>query len=347
MLQEKYRPQSLHDMDRIPSANILKSLHFNSISNLVLVGPEGAGKRTLFSAFLRHNFGSPPAFFSYTSVYEVSPSKSVEVDFLESKEVLEVKIEGLGMYDKKVLQKVASDISATKSIKNILNQNQNNNPNGQTGTSPPKILLISDGDHLSTGAQMALRRVLEKGASNFRLVLLTTSISHLIPAFKSRFLLCRVPSPTDTELAEIVCKIATEERGNISADSIQKIVSRANGNIRIALSLLELALHKEPLSETPWDKIISEVAAGMRTIPTITYLIETRAKIYSLLDHQLPSNYILLSLMNGLLKKEKNIERARTICELAAKYTARMSAGTRDLFHIEAFIANSMVLYAD
>ncbi|KAH9385521.1 replication factor C subunit 3/5 [Nematocida major] len=354
MLQDKYRPQSLEAMQRVSAANILKGLPLSSVSNLILTGPEGAGKRTLFSAFIKHTLQSTPVFHAYTSTYEVSPSKSVEVEFLESKEVLEVKIEGLGGYDKKVLQKVASDISATKSIKTIISMSSSGAQAGtpkEAGASAranmPKILLIPDGHLLSTGAQMALRRVLEKGASNFRLVILTTSVSHLIPAFRSRFLVCRVPSPTDQELAEMVREIAVAEGMPVPCEAVNKIVSLSNGNIRVALSLLELAIHREPVSEAPWDATISSLVKGIQTSPSIKFLIETRGVVYSLLTQHLPANHIMLSIMQGLLKKEKAVDRAKTITELAAKYTGRLCAGTKDMFHIEAFIANAMVLYTE
>ncbi|KAI5190216.1 replication factor C subunit 3/5 [Nematocida minor] len=353
MIQDKYRPDSLAALRRVPAAQILADLPLESASNLILVGPEGAGKRTLFSAFIKDAFQSSPVFFSYTSTYEVSPSKSIEVEFLESKEVLEIRMEGLGSYDKKVLQKVASDISATKSIKSLLSANnlamqENVNSSNQQTTSAPKILLITDGHLLSTGAQMALRRILEKGASNFRLVVLTTSLSHFIPAFKSRFLICRVPAPTDSDLLKIIDKVcASEEVDRISPEVTSQIVSASKGNVRIALSLLELSIHKEPIKTAPWDAAIHSISSDIIKSPGIATLIKIRAKLYEILANYMPASYVLGGIMESLLRKEKRVNVAMAITEIASKYSARMGAGTRDLFHIEAFIAAAMVLYTE
>ncbi|OAG30668.1 replication factor C subunit 3/5 [Nematocida sp. ERTm5] len=354
MLQEKYRPETLHDMKRVPAAQILHSLPFSSISNIIFVGPEGAGKRTLFSAFLKHTFKNTPSFFSYTSTYEVSPSKTIEVEVLESKEVLEIKLEGMGMYDKKILQKIATDISATKSIKNLMksyehaqNQNEDGNAHSTTKVSHPKILFIPDGHLLSTGAQMALRRILEKGACNFQLVLLTNTLSHLIPAFKSRFLICRVPAPSDQDISSVISHISKKENISIPENTKQEIINMSNRNMRKAFSLLELAVHKEPLAVAPWDVIIIEIIISIQNTPSVKALVETREKIYKLLNNQVPSTYIFETILQGLLKEEKRVKVAKSITEIASKYTARLCAGTKDMFHIEAFIANVMSLYAD
>lgn len=350
MIQEKYRPTALSELNRIPAAKILSILPLDTLSNLILVGPEGAGKRTLFSAFIRDTFHTEPVFFSYTSSYEVSSSKTVEVEFLESKEVLEIRIDGLGTYDKKVLQKVAMDISATKSIKSLLrteNQNNSYSANRNSSERNPKILLISDGDLLSKGAQMALRRILEKGASNFRLVIMCSSLSHFIPAFKSRFLVCRVPGPSDRLLAEIVADVLEKERAEIAEGTTERIVSMANGNIRKALSLLELSIHTEEIKQTPWDKTIEGIARDIRINPSIPSLIKARASIYEILSNFIPSSYIITSILEELLRKEKTVRIARKVSEIASKYSARMGEGTKDLFHIEAFVAGTMSLYND
>ncbi|KAI5147689.1 replication factor C subunit 3/5 [Nematocida ausubeli] len=350
MLQDKYRPETLADMDRIPAARILSALPFSSISNIIFVGPEGAGKRTLFSAFLKHTFGTTSPFFSYTSTLEVSPSKSIEVEILESKEVMEIKLDGLGTYDKKVLQKIATDISATKSIKNLIKAHEHDQNSENSAPMPgkamhPKILLIPDGHLLSTGAQMALRRILEKGAANFQLVLLTTTLSHIIPAFKSRFLVCRVPAPSRNDIASLVSRISAQEKVDISEDTCTEIVDMSGRNMRIALSIMELAVHKEPISISPWDMTIRDIVRGVQITPSVKCLVEIRALLYSLLCNHLPATYIVESILQGVLKNEKKVEKARKITEIASKYTARLGAGTKDLFHIEAFVANLMSLY--
>jgi len=51
-----------------------------------------------------------------------------------------------------------------------------------------KVIIISEANRLSKGAQHALRRTMEKYMAQCRLILLTESISKLIPALRSRCL---------------------------------------------------------------------------------------------------------------------------------------------------------------
>ena len=55
-----------------------------------------------------------------------------------------------------------------------------------------KVIVISEANRLSKDAQHALRRTMEKYTAHCRLILVTESISKLIPALRSRCLGIRI-----------------------------------------------------------------------------------------------------------------------------------------------------------
>ncbi|KAI5181339.1 replication factor C subunit 3/5 [Nematocida sp. AWRm80] len=341
MLQEKYKPRELQELEEyIPCVKLLRSFDVQTFPSVVFYGIEGAGKRTLLSALIKNLFGRSPVYMSYTSKIEVSSSKTLEVEILECEECIEVRVGGLGIYDKKVLQKIAKDISETRSIKGLLDTSK--------GPRSTKLLVIPDGENLSIGAQMALRRIMEIGASNFRLAILTTSINTFIDAFKSRFLLCRVPSLTDTQIEEVISKIVLSENQSLDQESIKEIVRESNGNLRKALALADISIHTQTQTlQLSWEESLINLAHTIITKPSVEEIAKAREVIYSVLERNVPGSEILKMLVMYLFKKEHSLETSSKITKYAAIFDSRLRQGTRELFHIEAFISTAMCIYAN
>ena len=74
-----------------------------------------------------------------------------------------------------------------------------------------KVIVITEANRLSKDAQHALRRTMEKYMASCRLILLTESVSKLIPALRSRCLGVRVSAPTETEIEGVLEKVAMAE----------------------------------------------------------------------------------------------------------------------------------------
>ena len=116
------------------------------------------------------------------------------------------------------------------------------------------MIIISEANRLSKGAQHALRRTMEKYMAQCRLILLTESISKLIPALRSRCLgirlvlypeisiaKCqletslsitikfaddnfRVKAPSEQEIENVLEKVSTQEMIELSTNQQSQIV---------------------------------------------------------------------------------------------------------------------------
>ncbi|KAI5191795.1 replication factor C subunit 3/5 [Nematocida sp. AWRm77] len=341
MFQEKYRPSTLEEIEGVQCSRLLRGFDMESFPNIIFVGQEGAGKRTLFRAFVKHLFGKESAYSGHTMAIETSSSKTVDVDILESNECLEVRIEGYGQSDKKILQRLAKDISETKSIQGFFSGAQKN-------STKTKLLVVSDGEYITQGAQMALRRIMEQGAGNFRLVILTTSTSPFIDAFKSRFLVCRVPAKTDAQIEAVLTNVLAKEEKTLQRSAVLEIVEVSKGNLRKALSLLELSLCTDaPALVMGWEKALQRLSKTVRNSPSIGELVSARKTLYDMLESPVPGKEILSAVLRNLLASEASVERAKRLSEYAALFDARLSRGTKELFHIEAFVARAMSIYSN
>ena len=69
-----------------------------------------------------------------------------------------------------------------------------------------------------------------------------------------------------------------------------------------------------------------------------------REKLYELLINCIPATVILKTLAFHLLNSVDD-ELKHEIIEAAAFYEARMSTGSKEIFHLEAFVAKFMAVY--
>lgn len=325
-------------MQRVPCARLLRSFSSETFPSIILAGPEGAGKRSLLRAFFRHIFGKESAYASHRVAVQVNASKTLDVQFLENNECIEVLVKPYGHSDKKVLQHLARDLSQTKSIRGLLSGKKEERV---------KVLVIPDGESLSLGAQMALRRIMEAGASNFRIILLTTGVSSFIAPFRSRFLICRVPSLSRREMQHTMQGILQKEGiENTPQNFIGEVARTSRGNMRRALALLEsTAISQKPVTCLDWEKDAADLATNIFDCASVSGLPAIRAATMSILEKGVDCTALLCFLADSFVGREADAEVAREVAEQAAKYSTRISGGTRDLFHLEAFSIHAILAH--
>ena len=90
-----------------------------------------------------------------------------------------------------------------------------------------KVIVITEANRLSKDAQHALRRTMEKYMASCRLILMTESVSKLIPALRSRCLGVRVSAPTESEIEMVLEKVSMAEMFEMSDEQKRNL---AKGN---------------------------------------------------------------------------------------------------------------------
>ncbi|KAI5170680.1 replication factor C subunit 3/5 [Nematocida sp. LUAm3] len=336
MLYSKYFARELEEMDELIWRKMFLSFDAQTYPNMILHGAEGTGKRMLLNSIMKHLFKRDPMYMAYTMEIDIGGTKK-EVDIIECEDAIEVRVAESGKGDKKVVQRIAQDLSQSKRISEVISEEKERKT---------RLMIIPDGEHLSHGAQMALRRIMEKGAARFRIIVLSISLSPFIDAFKSRFLLCRIPSLTDEKIFSFLKKAVTEEKKGFSDESIMEIVKKSSGNIQKAFSLLEASIHLgTSITLMQWEDEISDISKRIITSPSVREISAVREQIYKLLDRNIPGHIILSLLVENLLKREKSVETAEKLLQFASLFNMRLKSGNRDLFHIEAFVAQAMSIY--
>ncbi len=169
---------------------------------------------------------------------------------------------------------------------------------GAAGPSPSsgrlgafKLIILDEADAMTSAAQMALRRIMEKYTANTRFCIIANYTHKLSPALLSRCTRFRFSPLKEADIRGLVNHVIDIEAVNINADAVDSLVKLSKGDMRRALNVLQ-ACH-----------------AGSRPLPTknapkpkaeeIKYELITDATIYNCIAAPHPADIRMV--MNTLL----------------------------------------------
>jgi replication factor C subunit 3/5 len=130
-----------------------------------------------------------------------------------------------------------------------------------------------------------------------------------------------------------------------------RIAEASERNLRRALLMLEACkVHQypltddQPLQQPDWQLFLSALADDILSEQSPRQLLKVRGKLYELLSNCIPPDLIIRNLTIALMRKLPPGVRHETIFH-AAMFECRMQAGSKAIFHLEAFIARFMSVY--
>ncbi|KAI9019771.1 P-loop containing nucleoside triphosphate hydrolase protein [Hyaloraphidium curvatum] len=339
---DKYRPQSLEKMDyhKDLSVRLRKMAASGDFPHILVYGPSGAGKKTRIMAVLKELYGSGVEKLKIDQrTTTTSSGRKVEINIVQSNYHLEVTPSDVGNYDRVVIQDLIKETAQTQ----------------QVDTNAPrrfKVVVINEAESLSRDAQQALRRTMEKYMGNIRFIMCCKSTSKIMAPIRSRCLLVRVAAPEVDEMVPVLTRVAEKERHSVQPEYIRRIAERSGRNMRKALLMLETACvqglvkqgNPKEVPITDWEEFAKATAKLVIEEQSAMRLLQVRARLYELLTKCIPADTVLktvateiLGMVDGHLKPEIMIQ--------AAFYEHRLRAGSKAIFHLEAFVAKVMAIY--
>ena len=256
----KYRADTLEGL--LGNEHAVKTLYelvqSRSLPHLIFYGPENSGKTTAALALARQLYGNTwknnftyfnsSDFFDQGKRYLVRDRRFVRF---------------IGTDDPKKIYKSVIDI-----FKEIINE--------YAGMSPLdadyKIIYIDNAESLSSDAQHALRRIMEKYSATCRFILSTTKPSKLISPLRSRGLQVFFSYVSDSLLKPYLERISLAENLKLSGGALDAILYLARGNIAGAVQTLQLAALKAEGAEIT-EEIVFEATMKGRD-ETVDLLLE-------------------------------------------------------------------------
>ena len=99
-----------------------------------------------------------------------------------------------------------------------------------------------------------------------------------------------------------------------------------------------------PVQTTDWELYIKQLAVEITREQSPQRLMAAREKLYELLVNCIPATVILKTLTKELLINLDDSLKP-DVLEWAAFYEHRVAMGSKDIFHLEAFVAKYMAIY--
>jgi len=339
---DQHRPRSLEELDYQPelSERLKKIGASKAVPHMLFVGPSGAGKKTRVLALLREIYG-PGVESARVETKSVvpntnNPSNTVEIQVLTSNHHLELSPSDAGNKDRVIVMQLIKEVASHPPIVGH----------------PFKIVVIDEAGSLSNGAQAALRRTMEKYMKTCRIFLLCESVSKIIPPLRSRCLAIRIAAPSTEEVEKILSKTAAKEQMKLPPELGQRIAEHSGRDVRRALLMLESTYAQTPqptattqLPQEAWEGAVTRVAQRILEEQSPKRAMEVRGALYELLAACLPADFILKELLKKLLRGVQNESCQATVIAAAAHFEATMRQGSKDIFHLEAFVLRFMAEY--
>lgn len=351
---DKHRPLSMDALTyhKELSSRLRGLCAEGDIPHLLFYGPSGAGKRTRVACILRELFGASSDRRKVAhKVFKVGESrKELEVTTVASTHHVEVNPSESGLNDRLVVQELIKDMASSIPI-----QLGTSSSASTTSRKTLKVIVLHEVDQMSRLAQQALRRTMEKYTKTCRIIMVCDSVTKVIEPLRSRCLGIRVPLPSRDDMLSALHTVADKEGVTLPSKVADKIVSMSGGNMRRALLQLEatrVAAGRPDLPEDAqvmrgdWEYACFEVASMISRVQSASQLVAIRKRLQDLLAHAIPADVILRRLVEDLLRNVDD-ELCTEICKVAAKFDHHISKGTKPLFHLEAFAARTMQIYAD
>ena len=102
-----------------------------------------------------------------------------------------------------------------------------------------KLVILDEADAMTTDAQNALRRIIEKFTDNVRFCLICNYLSKIIPALQSRCTRFRFGPLNTKQILPRLKHVSDVEGVNVTEDGEKALMSLSGGDMRRVLNILQ------------------------------------------------------------------------------------------------------------
>ena len=209
-----------------------------------------------------------------------------------------------------------------------------------------KIIFLDEADALTSDAQSALRRTMEKYTSTCRFILSCNYSSKIIEPIQSRCAVYRFRPISTEAVEERLAHIAKEEGANLTDDGMEAIKYVAAGDMRRAINALQAAAMLDKTVDM--DAIYKSTATARpeEVMELVNFSIggdfmKARAMLDKLLIEQgLSGEDIIGQIFRGMMDMTISDRLKVDLIDRIGEIDFRMAEGANERIQLEALIAH-------
>ena len=213
------------------------------------------------------------------------------------------------------------------------------------GKSQFKIIFLDEADSLTSDAQSALRRTIEKYTRICRFILSANYSSRIIEPIQSRCTVFRYSPIKEDDIKQYIEKIASFEKLQLTPDGIETLIFISKGDLRKAINILQVGasvnnkITAELLYETSATAKPEDVKALINTALGGNFMA-ARSQLYDLLiKYGLSGEDIIKQIHQNIFDLAIPDETKVRLIEKAGEIEFRLIEGSNAHIQLEALLA--------
>jgi len=213
-----------------------------------------------------------------------------------------------------------------------------------------KIVIINKLDNLSYYAHASLRRTMEIYSDTCKFIFICDQLSKINEQLRSRCIMLRVPLPTNEQILDIILKISNNEHIKLEPWEYNDIIKKSEYKINTAIWLLELKKNNLQYKKT-WEEMSFKIVdlilnkKNYNNNKCYSCIKKIREIFYLLFITNIPTQIIIKNIMINLLENVNDMNLKNNIIEITSIFELRLSQGTRQIIHFEAYCIRLIYLF--
>jgi len=209
-----------------------------------------------------------------------------------------------------------------------------------------KIIFLDEADSLTSDAQAALRRTMERYTQTCRFILSCNYSSKIIEPIQSRCAVFRFRPLTEADVKTYLSRIAASEKVEVTEDGLNAVVGLAAGDLRKATNIMQVAaslgkkVDEDAVFESTENIRPSEIQDLLTTALKGNFTA-ARSKLDELVvRHGLSGEDIVQGIHRAVFELPVSEDAKIRLMDRVGEAEFRMVSGASDRIQLEALLAH-------
>lgn len=209
-----------------------------------------------------------------------------------------------------------------------------------------KVIFLDEADALTSDAQSALRRTMERYTNNCRFILSCNYSSKIIEPIQSRCAVYRFRPLSDDAVAERIRFVAEKEGLDIADDGVDAITYVAQGDMRKAINALQAAalveetIHKDAIYKITATARPEQVRELITTALEGNFSAARKLLDVLLLEQGLSGEDVVGQIYRAMFEVEIPEKRMVELIDVIGEIDFRLTEGANERIQLESLLAH-------